>query len=93
MPPPMPPPPPEEEGPSAFAGVSKKDPMALVAFVLGILGFCGITGIAAVILGFISKRRIDASGGRLTGRTQAFWGLVLGAVWIGLNIVVSLLVR
>jgi hypothetical protein len=49
--------------------------------VLGILWVGGLGAILALIFGYVSKRRIDESGGRQTGRGMAIAGIVLG--WVG----------
>ena len=57
------------------------------ALVLGILGlvFCPlICSVLAVVFGYQSRREIDASGGRMSGRGNATAGIVLG--WIGIAI-------
>ena len=54
------------------------------ALVLGILGlvFCPlICSVLALVFGYQSRREIDASGGRMSGRGNATAGIVLG--WIG----------
>jgi hypothetical protein len=58
---------------------------ALVAGVLSLL--CGVLGVGsilvgpiAVLVGVFARRRIDASGGALTGRNRAVAGLALGIV-------------
>lgn len=65
-----------------------KDGSATTAMVLGIVAvggafICGITVLlspVALIMGLSSKRRIDASGGRLGGRGEAQAGFVLGII-------------
>jgi hypothetical protein len=57
------------------------------SLVLGILGLflCPlICSVLALVFGYQSRREIDASGGRLTGRGNATAGIVLG--WIGVAI-------
>ncbi|MGO4258058.1 DUF4190 domain-containing protein [Marmoricola sp. RAF53] len=56
---------------------------ATAALVLGILSIvmCGfVLGIPAIILGSRAKREIDASQGRLGGRSSAQAGFVLGII-------------
>lgn len=73
---------------AAFAGVPGAPPplpvtpteartsgMAVASLVLGILGLCGITALAGLILGIISLREINRSGGRLSGQGLAIAGI------------------
>ena len=56
---------------------------ATTALVLGIVSilFCGLfTGILAIVLGRRAQREIDASEGRLRGRSVATAGLVTGVI-------------
>ncbi|MCW2854752.1 MAG: hypothetical protein JWR52_367 [Marmoricola sp.] len=64
---------------------------ATAALVLGIVGIfpglflCGpLVAIAAIIVGFIAKKDVDVSQGRVGGRSQAKAGIVLGFVGVGL---------
>jgi hypothetical protein len=60
---------------------------AVAALILGIVGLvlCPIVGsILALVFGYMGKREIDASGGRLGGRGIALSGIVLG--WVGLAV-------
>jgi hypothetical protein len=52
--------------------------MAIAALVCGLLGIF----VLAMIFGYIGRRQIDDSGGRMSGRGMAVAGIVLG--WIGL---------
>ena len=66
---------------------------ATAALVLGILGLvlCPlIFSILALVFGYQSRRDIDASNGRLTGRGNATAGIVLG--WIGIALTTVLLI-
>ncbi|MBQ7651315.1 MAG: DUF4190 domain-containing protein [Victivallales bacterium] len=56
--------------------------LAITAAVLGILSFFFIPfcGLAALILGIVALRRINASNGRLLGKGEAITGIALG-VW------------
>jgi hypothetical protein len=66
---------------------------ATAALVLGILGlvFCPlICSVLALVFGYQSRREIDASGGRLSGRGNATAGVVLG--WIGVALCLIFLV-
>jgi hypothetical protein len=79
-------------------GPASADGRATAALVVGIVGFCIplLGGIASIILGTSSRKRIDSSAGRLSGRGMAVAGVVLGAVqifaWVAL-IALSLLGR
>lgn len=80
--------------PAGVPGYGKNDGMAVAALVCGILSFVcfgPLTGIAAIILGVLSRNRIDQSGGSLTGRGMATAGLVLGSIAVVLTVVVLLL--
>ena len=60
---------------------------ATASLVLGILGlvFCPLVcSVLALVFGYQSRREIDASGGRISGRGSATAGIVLG--WVGLVI-------
>ncbi|MFT4262451.1 MAG: DUF4190 domain-containing protein [Nocardioides sp.] len=71
-----------------YAGYTQDDPGATTALITGIislvLGFiCGVGFVGspfAWVLGARSKKRIDASGGRLGGRGNAQAGLILGII-------------
>jgi hypothetical protein len=58
--------------------------LAIAALVLGILSFfsCALTAIPAIICGILSLIQIERSGGRLTGRPYAVFGVVGPAVAI-----------
>jgi len=66
----------------------QNEPLAVPAMVCGIISipllcFCGVgvlPGIAALVLGLISKNKIKASNGALTGDGQALTGVICGAV-------------
>jgi hypothetical protein len=68
---------------------------AIASMVLGIVGllgafFCGIGLIAAIVglvLGYVAKREIRDSQGRLDGSGMATAGIVLGWVAVGLALV------
>jgi len=62
---------------------------ATAALVLGIIGLfiCPIIcSVIALILGYSAKTEIAASGGRMTGESNAQAGIILG--WIGLALAV-----
>lgn len=65
----------------------RTDGLAIASLVIGILslvcaiGCLGVVlGPTAAIMGFISRQRINSSGGALGGGTLAVVGLVLGIV-------------
>jgi hypothetical protein len=68
------------------AGPPTTDGGAIAALVCGIVGLvlCPIAAIVAIFLGVSARGRIDRSNGRLTGRSMATAGLVLGIVWFGI---------
>lgn len=79
--------------PAGVPGYGKTDGMAVAALVCGILSFVcfgPLTGIAAIILGVLSRKRIDQSGGTLTGRGMATTGLVLGSIAVAITVIVLL---
>jgi hypothetical protein len=53
---------------------------ALAALLLGLMPLLAVTGIPAMIVGFRSLRRINASDGALRGARLAVAGMVLGAL-------------
>lgn len=66
--------------------------MAVASLVLGILGMIWLWGIGpllALIFGYQSKRQIDDSGGRQTGRGLAVAGIATG--WIGIAEVIVII--
>ena len=94
MPPPPPPgggfvpPPPAGYAPMAagYAG-RRTDGLAIASLIIGIFSlvcsfFCLglILGPAAAIMGFISRQRVNSSGGALGGGTLALVGLILGVL-------------
>ena len=83
--------------PSPYGGAPQygapTDGMAIAALICGIASFvaCGpVTGIAAIILGTMSRNKIDQSGGAVGGRGMATAGLVLG--WISVVITVLFII-
>jgi hypothetical protein len=72
---------------SAGYAAQRTDGLAIASLVIGILaivcsvGCLGIVlGPTAAIMGFISRQRINSSGGALGGSTLAIVGLVLGII-------------
>lgn len=97
-PPPSPAPP---QASPASAGV-QRDQRATVSLVLGILSLgsifvacvpflsifaCGALSIAAIVLGAIVRRDIDARGGLAEDRKRAQLGMILGIVGLVLEVV------
>src|ERR1700674_4875524 len=83
----VPPPPVAYGGMAAGYAAPRTDGLAIASLVIGILslvcaiGCLGIVlGPTAAIMGFISRQRINSSGGALGGGTLAVVGLVLGIV-------------
>lgn len=85
QPPNFPPPPPGAPGGYGQAP-PQTSPMAIVSLVTGILGFLCCTffvlGIAAAVTGFLARKQIAESQGRLKGSGMATAGLVLGVLSI-----------
>ena len=69
-------------GYGAYPPPPPNHPQATTTLVLGILGIvvCGLVGPFAWSMGNRAVREIDASGGRLGGRTEANVGRILGMV-------------
>jgi hypothetical protein len=84
QPPSYPPPPPG--APGGYGQPQQTSPLAIVSLVLGIVGLLCCTffllGIGAVVTGFLARKQIAESQGRLKGQGMATAGLVLGAVSI-----------
>jgi hypothetical protein len=83
----VPPPPGGYGAVAAGYAAPRTDGLAIASLVIGILAVvCSVAclGIAlgptAAIMGFISRQRINSSGGTLGGGTLAVIGLVLGIV-------------
>ena len=79
---------PQPYPPQFYAPVPPQDGMSIAAMVVGIASLvmaCGygvglLGSPVALVLGLISKRRIDRSNGQLAGRGFAVAGFVLGIV-------------
>lgn len=72
----------------------QQDKGATTALVLGIVAFviCGLVlGPFAMIEGFKSRKRIRDSNGFLTGDGMALAGIILGAVALGVNVLLIIL--
>ena len=63
--------------------------MAVASLILSILGLIGILpflgSAIGLILGYSARNEIDRSGGMITGRGMAQWGIILG--WVGLGLI------
>ncbi len=75
---------------------AQTSPLAIVSLVLGIVGFlcCGLFlfSIGALVTGFLARKQIGESQGRLKGGGMATAGLILGAVAIVLGIIYWVLI-
>jgi hypothetical protein len=95
QPPSYPPPPPGAPG-GYGQPQQQTSPLAIVSLVLGIVGLLCCTffllGIGAVVTGFLARKQIAESQGRLKGGGMATAGLVLGAVSIVLALAYWVLV-
>ena len=71
-------------------------PLAIVSLVLGIVGFLCCTffvlSIGAVVTGFMARKQIEESQGRLKGSGMATAGLILGAVGVVVGVVYWILI-
>lgn len=76
-----------------YPSAPKNDGMAIAALVCGIVAipmYCGIglvLGVLGVVFGIISMRKIDRSGGTLTGRGMALAGAICGGVGLAINLI------
>lgn len=93
-----PPPPPQYGTPPPGAG-QQTSGLAIASLVTGLVGLlticCGffvVVSIAAVVLGFLAKRKIAQSGGQLKGDQMATWGIITGVLGIVLLVVSIILV-
>ncbi len=59
---------------------------SLILSILGLIGLLPFLGsIIGLILGYNARNEIDSSGGMVTGRSMAQWGIILG--WVGLGLI------
>lgn len=75
---------------AAYGQAPRSSTKAIVSLVLAVVGllFCPIVfSVAAIILGVLARRDIDASGGLLKGRGLATAGLVVGVIGLVLGII------
>lgn len=75
-----------------FAPRKQTDAKAIVSLFLGLTSFLlgPATGIPAIILGSVSRRDIDRSGGRYGGATLAQSGILAGFFGVGFSVVFGL---
>lgn len=80
-------------------GGQQTNGLAIASLVTGILGIplvCCWVGvllsIAAIVTGFLGKKKADESGGRIGGRGMALAGIILGVIGVVLLIVLIILV-
>ncbi len=68
--------------PPAYGNVAPDHPRSTLALILGILGIvaCSIVAPFALVIGRGAVKEIDASGGRLGGRSMAQAGFILGVI-------------
>jgi hypothetical protein len=96
---PQPPPPGgDERRPEIVDASLQKEGLAYAALVIGILSLVlsviciGLPGLvlgpAAAVMGFISRRRVAASGGTLRGGDIALAGLILGIIGFGAGVAI-----
>ena len=89
QPPSYPPPPPG--APGGYQQPQQTSPLAITSLVLGIVGLLCCTifilSAGAVVTGFLARKQIAESQGRIKGGGMATAGLVLGGVGILLAIV------
>jgi hypothetical protein len=82
--------------PGGYGAPQQTSPLAIVSLVLGILGVpcCGffVLGIGAAVTGFLARKQIAESQGRLKGNGMALAGLILGIVMIVIAVVYWILI-
>ena len=68
--------------PGGYPPMPQDHPRAMTSLVLGILGIvcCGLVAPVALVMGRNAVREIDASGGRIGGRSTAQVGYILGII-------------
>ena len=87
-PPPEMPPPPPPYGPPPSEPPAKRSTLALVSLICGVVGMiatclCGLgvaVGIAGIVTGFLARREIARSDGRVSGAGLALGGIITGAL-------------
>jgi hypothetical protein len=93
-PPPAPPPqtPPPSPAGGGYATSAPTNGLAIASLVSSIAGwFCGIGFIVGIVLGIIAKNQIDQSGGAQQGRGMAVAGIIIGAIGIGLGVIILII--
>ena len=60
---------------------------AVASLVLGLLWLSGVGSILAVVFGRVADRQIRESSGRQSGWEMASWGIVLGIVGMGADLI------
>jgi hypothetical protein len=84
-------------GPGGYGAPPENDQNALIALIISIASivfFCPIAAIVSLIMANGSKRRIEESGGRLGGLSQANAARIISFIALGLavlGIIVSVL--
>jgi hypothetical protein len=76
---------PQPISPASPAGAAPKTSgLAITSLILGVLGVitCGITAIIGLILGIVSMRKIQNSGGRLGGWGVALAGTIVSGIFL-----------
>lgn len=94
LPPPPPRPPPAVPAERTSAKAIASMVLALVGLALGFLFVPLLFCVAAIVLGEIARREVNASGGRVAGWGQAVAGMVLGILGLagwGATILVGIL--
>ncbi|HEY6270858.1 MAG TPA: DUF4190 domain-containing protein [Terriglobales bacterium] len=72
------------------AGPARSSRMAFAAIILSVFAFILPFGVAAVVLGHLAARRIDASRGMLNGKATARAALIIAYLQMSLVLVVAL---
>jgi len=96
-PPWQPPPPPYGQQPPGYP-MPVAPPATGKSVTALVLGICGVVicplilSVPAIIVGQSAKKEIDASQGRLGGRSQAQAGFILGIIGTVLGLLVALLI-
>jgi hypothetical protein len=80
--------------PATFSPQTKTDSGAVASLVIGAVSLIGLVfppllaaGIAAILIGWVARKRIARSGGELKGKGIAIAGMVLGVLGSLLSLV------
>jgi hypothetical protein len=75
-------------GPGGYGAPPENDQNALIALIISIASFfiCPLAAIASLIMANNSKRRIEESGGRIGGLSQANAARIISIVVLGLTV-------